>query len=425
MLKIKKVTLEELAQECKIGQITFDYLLKKVSSDDIFQKGIESAIEFLKSRDIEVVDEDVVHVKDNRYCQSLPLLNREEELKLAKSIALHRKFAHQAALWDHAEKILEEYVPNDTKEECILDTAKKVFKRYKKEKKKKWSSGKLDRRHHLVKLLEELDIPYKSLSKSGRTLVRHNKYKTAHDKMAMSNIRLAISLAKKSRYKGLDFEDLVQEGYIGLLKAVDRFDYTRENRFSTYACWWIRQSIGTALKKHKKTMRVPQCAYEEIYKIDTARKDYFKKNGSWPSHEELSEITGFTVDRVKNLYFANKQQVSLNNKFKEQTIQDLIANDKVSQPVDRVIEANNKIGLNEMLNKLSSREATIIMMRYNIPPYQGRIYTLEDVGKHFNVTRERIRQIETGAIRKLQKIAQVKYSGNLNKTILGSEHLYA
>ena len=275
--------------------------------------------------------------------------------------------------------IAKEYDNDDSKHYTIDDPVKQYLKEI----------GKIP----LLTVEEELDLAIR-ISQNDASAKR---------RLQEANLRLVVSIAKKYSGRGMQFLDLIQEGNLGLIKAVEKFDYTKGFKFSTYATWWIRQAITRAIADQARTIRIPVHMVETINKVKKAHSQLLHKYGREPNADDIAEVLDMAPEKVREILRVAQDPVSLETPIGEEEdshLGDFIPDEDAISPAEAATQALLKEEINQALNSLTPREAKVLKLRFGLE--DGHPRTLEEVGKEFQVTRERIRQIEAKALRKLR-----------------------
>jgi RNA polymerase primary sigma factor len=256
--------------------------------------------------------------------------------------------------------------------------------------------------------LTQLEVECVATPKILRRYVAHVRegrdgYEAAKKRLSAKNLRLVVSIAKSYRQKGLPFLDLIQEGNTGLMKALDRYQASRGNKFSTYATWWIKQTITRSIAYQSRTVRIPIHAINNLTRLIEERESFIKRRGREPSIDEMADIAEMAPQEVNRLFELNRTALSLDQPYgggEDCQFGDLIRDDRATDAVEVTQKSQLRDRMNKILKQLSHREREVLRLRYGLD--DGNTHTLEEVGKRFKVSRERIRQIEVGALQKLQ-----------------------
>ncbi|MEE0100172.1 MAG: RNA polymerase sigma factor RpoD [Acutalibacteraceae bacterium] len=353
----KKTVMKELAEQGKAkGQLSTKEILDAIGEIDFDPEQLEKFYDSLETMGVEIVEDDF---------DDIPLEDIEIAVTGSSSPA----------------------TPEDTSAENIaIDDPVKVYLK---------EIGRVP----LLTPEEEIDLAIR-ISKGDAN---------AKKRLSEANLRLVVSIAKRYLGRGMQFLDLIQEGNLGLIKAVEKFDYTKGFKFSTYATWWIRQAITRAIADQARTIRIPVHMVETINKVKKVSSQLLHTNGHEPTADEIAEELDMPVDKVREIMRVAQEPVSLETPIGEEEdshLGDFIPDDDAPAPADAASHTLLKEQLSEVLDTLTSREEKVLRLRFGLE--DGRSRTLEEVGREFNVTRERIRQIEAKALRKLRHPSRSK-----------------
>ncbi len=363
-VKLEAMTgLKELAEEKGASSLTFSEVGDKIDSIEFDKDQIEDIYDYLERTGITVVAD-----KEEPDSSELDKIDKEEEDPEIR------------AQLEKDPKIKEIDLEATISKTVAVDDPVRMYLK---------EIGKVP----LLSAEEEVEL--------AKRMEQGDEY--AKQKLCEANLRLVVSIAKKYVGRGMLFLDLIQEGNLGLIKAVDKFDYTKGYKFSTYATWWIRQAITRSLADQARTIRIPVHMVETINKLIRVSRQLLQENGREPTPDEIAEEMGITVEKVREILKIAQEPVSLETPIGEEEdshLGDFIPDEDAPAPAEAAAFSMLKEQLVEVLNTLTEREQKVLKLRFGLE--DGRARTLEEVGKEFDVTRERIRQIEAKALRKLR-----------------------
>ncbi len=352
----------------------------------------------------------------NKYKRELKILKKKDTTNfvIAKKMVeithliqdMSILFEHKKGLMNRIKQLKENYNHIFNRVQKLKNELVKIPKR-KKAERQNMAEEIVNYERRLENLNKKYEINPPDLFKTcaeiaeGQRLIELSK-----NDLVESNLRLVVSIAKKYINRGLQFSDLIQEGNIGLMKAVEKFEYQRGYKFSTYATWWIRQAITRAIADQARTIRIPVHMIETIHKINRTQRRLVQELGREPSEDEISIESGFSTEKIRKILKIAQEPISLETPVGDDDshLRDFLEDVKTASPPEMVSRMNLREQLGHVLSSLTDREAKVVEMRFGLR--DGNEHTLEEVGQEFQVTRERIRQIEAKALRKLKKKAK-------------------
>ncbi len=338
-----------------------------------------------------------------------PLLTKEEEVELAMAM---EKSDWVHAIRNGADALSRTALPKKGVPEAKREELKERVKRGKEAAKALGLASKLSDAD-LVRTLKEKGQELEEIAAQARE---------ARERLTISNLRLVVSIAKRYTNRGLSFLDLIQEGNMGLMKAVEKFDYTKGFKFSTYATWWIRQAITRAIADQSRTIRVPVHMIETVRDLSRIKREFIQKHGAAPTLEDLSKLMNMSIDKIKKVENVSSYTASLERPIGEEdedTLGDFIEDPSSPSPTKETFRMFLKEQLNRALDQLDEREREILRLRYGLD--DGHPRTLKDVSLKFNITRERVRQIEIKAIEKLKHPSRRTELKRFRELLLGED----
>jgi RNA polymerase primary sigma factor len=377
---------EKMLEECSLDEMDGEYVLfflnvsfkKKMLKEALLDLGPTSKLinELVRSMETALRSDEGFDRELKRLEYKLPLFN--EQLKKNHTLILNK-------ICDLTKEEIASKVPEATMVSTYMEIKKLIQT-------KEASKGGFNMEpEKLADILEQI--------KRGKNISEVSK-----TRMAKSNLRLVVSIAKRYTNRGLPFLDLIQEGNIGLMKAVDKFEYQKGYKFSTYATWWIRQAISRAIADQARTIRIPIHMIETINRINKIMRKHLQEHGKEPDVETIAEEVGLSVEKVKNVIKITKEPISLEAPIgneEDGRFGDFIEDKMSISPSDAILKDDLKVQIESVLEQLNEREKAVIKMRFGIMDDESD-RTLEEIGKELNVTRERVRQIESSAIKKLK-----------------------
>ena len=388
----------EIIQKVNDGILSFDRTMKTSTAENLIRRVIKKRL----PQNIETVKK-LLEINQDMFNKAVQLKSEETQKGIYKQVYRNRRKI--ATLLEELSLRISRILPMKNKLHSISQKVHQLERIIQAGITSDYTKEDIHAmRQEMAGLQELLMETPKQLDKRLRIIDRvFDQYDQAKRTLSSANLRLVVSIAKKYRNRGLSFLDIIQEGNTGLMRAVDKYEYRRGYKFSTYATWWIRQAITRAIADHARTIRIPVHMIETMSRLRTVSKNLLQKLGREPTVEEIAEKADMSLEETRRVLKISKHPISLDRPIGESEdsyFGDFIEDDDVDSPVSSATQEMLKERIDLVLKTLSYREREIIKLRYGIG--DGYTYTLEEVGRIFKVTRERVRQVEAKAIRKMQ-----------------------
>jgi RNA polymerase primary sigma factor len=387
---------EKIKEDSRIVRKKFDFCENDIQEEKIEEKKKQSLSRINKIKEF------------NRLLKGIPAAKKYSIIRgrfLVKIIRIIQELNIRMDFWEKIIDDLVEKLNAINGLEKIQGDLNKLLKKVRSQKRKAELESKYQGINKLMrKYRREIGVNSQDLRIILRAVaVAKKTWKQAKKELVTANLRLVISVAKKYSNCGVPFSDLIQEGNMGLMRAVGKFEYRKGYKFSTYSTWWIRQAITRAIADQARTIRIPVHMIETISKLNRISRSLFQEKGREPTSEEISKKMGMSISKVRKIMKFSQEPISLETpvgKEKESHLGDFIEDKYIPSPPDTVLNINLRERIKDVLSTIPEREAKILKLRFGLG--EGNEHTLEEVGQQFRVTRERIRQIEAKAIRKLK-----------------------